>query len=93
MRHCKEYLVAVNTDESVKNEELGVNAPEHKEWRKCYIDFDNVLFFYEYVDTPKQTLVEYSTGKCIHLNVPYEAFKHDFQEYVKQANKPQWMIS
>ncbi len=93
MRYCKEYLVSVHSDESVKSVELGMDAPKHTEWRKCYVDFDHVVTFYEYVDTPTQTVVEYSTGKCIHLNVAYEAFKHDFQEYVKQASKPQWMTS
>ena len=93
MRYCKEYLVAVNTGESIKNAELGLDAPERIEWRKIYLDFAHVLSFYEYVDSPSQIIVEYSTNKGLHLNVEYEVFKRDFQEYVKQANKPQWMTS
>jgi hypothetical protein len=93
MRYCKEYLISVHTDESVKSEELGMDAPEHTEWRKCYVDFDCVISFYEYVDTPTQTVAEYSSGKCLRLNVAYEAFKHDFQEYVKQASKPFFFTS
>ena len=92
MRYFKEYLIAVHTDESVKSVELGMAALEYTEWRKCYLDFDCVLSFYEYVDAPEQTVVEYSSGKCLRLNIAYEAFKHDFQEYLKQANKPLWCL-
>lgn len=92
MRYFKEYPVAVHNDETRQAEAAGVEYKGAGNWARCFIDFGCVVSFYEYTEGKNEILCEYNTGKCLHLNVPFEQFKRDFEEYLKQANKPFWSM-
>jgi hypothetical protein len=93
MRYFKEYLVEVHTAETLQNIELGAPVPVEGAWRPMMMDFSCVVSFYEYVESPDKTVVKFDIGEMAFLDIPYKSFKRDFEEYLKQANKPSWMLS
>lgn len=92
MRYFKEYLVSVYNEESLQAESVGLASVPLGDWARCFIDFGLVSSFYEHKKEENQIICEYRTGKSFYLNVSFEQFKHDFEEYLKQANKPFWSM-